>query len=161
MPALPDQFDLWVRRARHATPERQIDWLLGALYALNEWFFYNQGDEQKPIPAAVEVEGVRSVVIFSAAGKLQDFVESGGHDVTSVPSIAIRVPDATAYCLLFREAGCGALLVNPGDYAFMVDLSALEKFDAGWKARRNESSRGFWIPNMTSEEEDFWQQHGL
>lgn len=162
MSALPDHFDLGVRRAREARPDRQVDCLLGLLYAQEEWWFYNQGTAEKPVPALAEAGGAKCVVVFSSIEKLSDMVAEGA-DGNSVPlpSIEIAVPDAAAFCLLFRAAGCTAILVNPGEYAFTVELDALEKFDAERRANGPKFTSGFWIPNMTTEEEDFWQQYGV
>lgn len=164
MAAIPDSFDLQVRRAREATPERQLDFLLGTLLALPEWWLLNRGSESEPYPAMVELEKAKCVVVFSAPGKLQDFAEElNGGKRESVPNVAIRVPEVVDYCLLFRAVGATAILVNPGDFAFTVEFDALESFTKAWRERRATvgDSRGFWIPNMTSEEEDFWQSHGL
>ena len=55
MPRLPDRFDLWVRKARvSADPERQIDWVLGALVARDELYFLNIGTKEKPRIARAE-----------------------------------------------------------------------------------------------------------
>ena len=124
----------------------------------------NRGSETEPYPAVVELGAAKCVVVFSAPGKLQDFAdELRGEKVEEMPNLAIRVPEVVDYCLLFRGAGATAILVNPGDFAFTVELDALESFTNAWRERRaaKGESRGFWIPNMTSEEEDFWQSHGL
>jgi hypothetical protein len=162
MAALPDQFDLWVRRAREtAGPERQIDLLLGSLCALKEWYFYNQGDTPNPRPATAEHEGRRYVVTFSSPGKLEDVFGGPPGKPRRIPYISVKAIDAIPYCLKFRNEGCVGILVNPGDYCFTIDLNAMEKFDREWKARGGRKGQGFWIPNMTSEEEDFWQEHGV
>lgn len=157
MPDLPDQFDLWVRRARDVAPERQADFLLGSLFALKEWFFLNRGSDEKPSPGVVELEGRYCLVVFSDLGKMHDFVGS------ATSNLAIPTESVVGYCREFRAMGVTALLVNPGDYAFTVELDAVESFDKAWRERRaaHPSARGFWIPNLTTEEEDFWQSHGL
>ncbi len=163
MAAIPDSFDLQVRRAKQAAPERQLDFLLGSLLALSEWWLLNQGSETAPYPAIVELDAVKCVVVFSASGKLQDFVGECRGENERIAQIAIRVPEVVDYCLRFRSVGVTAILVNPGDFAFTVELEAVESFATAWRERRaaKGESRGFWIPNMTTEEEDFWQSHGL
>lgn len=163
MAAIPDSFDLQVRRAKSAAPERQVDFLVGALFALSEWWLINQGSETEPYPVIVEMGAAKCVVVFSAPGKLQDFADGARGERVEVPNLAIRVPEVVEYCLRFREVGATAILVNPGDFAFTVELDALESFAMAWRERRAATGepRGFWIPNMTTEEEDFWQSHGL
>jgi hypothetical protein len=43
----------------------------------------------------------------------------------------------------------------------MIPFAQLESYHAEWSQRGGRQASGFWIPNMTSEEEDFWQEHGL
>jgi len=162
MAALPDQFDLWVRRAREtADPERQLDLLLGSLCALKEWYFFNQGDTPNPRPAIAELEGRRYIIAFSSAGKLQDAFGKTKSGRKRIPYISVKAIRAIPYCLEFRGANCAGIFVNPGGYSFTVEMGAMEKFDREWKARGDRSGQGFWIPNMTTEEEDFWQEHGI
>jgi hypothetical protein len=162
MTALPDQFDLWVRRARaSADPARQIDLLLGSLCALKEWYFYNQGSHANPRPAMAEVENQHCLLTFSSASKLEDVFGDSPKKGKRIPYISVKSADAIPYCLQFRAEKCSGVLVNPGDYCFTVDLDAMEKFDREWKSRDMQVGRGFWIPNMTTEEEDFWQEHGV
>jgi hypothetical protein len=162
MASIPDHFDLWVRKAQQMPEERQLDCLLGSLFAGKEWFFYNQGVCQTVDPAMVELDGVKCLMLFSSADKMFDFVQSAScRTVEQLPSIAIPAEKGAEFCLQFRAAGAEAILVNPGDYAFRISFDALESFARDREAHRAEARRGFWIPNMTSEEEDFWQEHGL
>lgn len=162
MSSLPDQFDLTVRKAREmSSSQRQLDCMLGLLFALPEWNFVNHGTAEKPFPALVDIETIRALVIFSTLEKYRDFIEaSSGMPATELPSITVPVQSATGYCLQFRPAGCEAILVNPGEFAFQVSLDSLSAFETEWRVRPA-THRGFWIPNMTSEEEDFWSEHGL
>jgi hypothetical protein len=162
MPTLPDSFDVAVRRAREMNRgQRQVDYTLGLLFAQSEWHFVNHGTAEKPFPALIDLDTARVLVIFSSLEKYQDFVElSTETPANQSPSISIPVEVATGYCLQFRPAGCQAILVNPGEFAFQVSLEALKEFDENWRSRPD-TARGFWIPNMTTEEEDFWNEHGL
>jgi hypothetical protein len=40
-------------------------------------------------------------------------------------------------------------------------MDQLRAFHAEWSKRGGREGIGFWIPNMTTEEEDFWQENGL
>ncbi len=70
--------------------------------------------------------------------------------------ITIPAPAAMAWCV---ECGMG-VLVNPPEDSALIPFAQLEVYHREWKARGARQSTGFWIPNMTSEEEDFWQEHG-
>ena len=43
----------------------------------------------------------------------------------------------------------------------MIPFDQLKAFHAEWSRRGERQTAGFWIPNMTTEEEDFWQENGL
>jgi hypothetical protein len=77
---------------------------------------------------------------------------------TEPPVIATPTPAALRWCV---ESGIGALF-NPGvGESAMIPPDTLAAFFAEWTARGSRKGQGFWIPNMTNEEEDFWQEHGL
>lgn len=162
MAAIPDHFDLGVRRARQVRDEsRQVDALLGLLFAAEEWYFWNVGTPEKPFPAMSEIDGKPVLLLFSSLEKLVDVVETATKtSMETLPHFAIPVNSGGAFCSQFRASSCETLLVNPGEYAFAVSLDALKAFDATWRGRKA-TSRGFWIPNMTSEEEDFWRELGM
>jgi hypothetical protein len=157
MPRLPDRFDLWVRRARACPdPARQVDYVLGALAALPDWHLLNRGDKDHPIPALAELEGGPHLLVFSSPDRIEELVApSPGHPL---PVISIPTPRAFAWCL---EQGAVGLAVNPGEDGFLVGRDRLDAFYRDWSRDRDKHSTGFWIPNLTSEEEDFWQEHGL
>ncbi|MDD5262858.1 MAG: hypothetical protein PHD76_13515 [Methylacidiphilales bacterium] len=165
MSRLPDRFDLLVRKARErdCTPERQLDLLLGGLFALSEWHFINRGDQENPRPAFVELDGTVSLLLFSNPDKADDFSAERGerkpHEALGL--ISIRPADAIEYARQFEAHGCHHLLVNPGAFSFMVLTGEVFGFYREWIQNRHKNKIGFWIPNMTSEEEDFWQEHGL
>lgn len=158
MPRLPDRFDLWVRRARACPdPARQADYVLGALAALPEWHLLNRGEAGNPIPAETEMEDGRYLLVFSAAERIAELLELS----PGVPPPVISLPTVQAFswCLGMRD--CAGLLVNPGEDNFVVAMDQLHHFYRGWTQDREALSTGFWIPNLTTEEEDFWQEHGL
>jgi hypothetical protein len=161
MPRLPDRFDLWIRKARACPdPDRQLDYILGALVALPAWHFLNLGTRAAPQPATTELEGARLLLVFSDADRLTEL--AGPLSLGSEPPI-ISVPAAAALaeCLgegLFKSDG---LLVNPGEDAVVVPREQVEIFANAWRAGGGAQGAGFWIPNLTSQEEDFWQEHGL
>ncbi len=53
------------------------------------------------------------------------------------------------------------LFVNAPEDAVMIPFAQVENFHSEWVKRGGRQSSGFWIPNMTTEEEDFWQEHRL
>jgi hypothetical protein len=161
MPRLPDRFDLWVRKARECPdPARQLDYILGAMVALPAWHFLNVGTREKPQPATGEIEGTRLLLVFSDADRVLE--ATGDAKLPSQPPV-ISVPAAAALqeCLGGGLFQCDALLVNPGTDAAVISREQLAAFENEWRARDGAAAQGFWIPNLTSEEEDFWEEHGL
>jgi hypothetical protein len=159
MARLPDRFDLWVRKAReYNDPARQLDYVLGAMSALPDWYFINIGSNENPRPAVTEIENERQLVVFSDAERIREIVGDKVPASYPLPLITIPSAKAMAWCL---EQNCTELLVNPGDEAVVVPLTELKKFLEEWTQRGGREASGYWIPNLTSEEEDFWQKHGL
>jgi hypothetical protein len=161
MPRLPDRFDLWVRRARECPdPERQVDYVLGALAALTHWHFLNVGTGDQPRPATAEIDGAQNLLVFSdhervletAADLKMNFPRE------APPIISVPTARAMAACSADGLMKCDALLINPGDYSASIPVAQVEAFA---RERKERGIAGFWIPGMTSEEEDFWQEHGL
>jgi len=162
MARLPDQFDLWIRKARECDdPIRQVDYVIGSLMALNEWHFLNVGTKENPEPAMVEIDDGRYLLVFSDVARIEEVVGEGKGEGDALPVINIPSAAAMTWCLEQKETGCSGLLVNPGDYAALIPMPQLEYFQAEWKQHKARQPTGFWIPNLTTEEEDFWQQHGL
>jgi hypothetical protein len=162
MATVPDRFDLWVRKARECDePARQTDYVLGSLAGLSEWHFLNLGTGEKPQAAEAEIEGKRHVLVFADAGRIEEILEERGQRVKPLPVINIPTVAAMAWCLEREAEGCAGLLVNPGDYAAVISMDQLRAFHAEWSKRGGREGIGFWIPNMTTEEEDFWQENGL
>jgi len=64
---------------------------------------------------------------------------------------------AMTWCVEHRAG----VLVNPGEDSALIPVERLEIFQAEWRQRGGRQAAGFWIPNMTTEEEDFWQEQGL
>ncbi len=157
MPRLPDRFDLWVRKARECPdPARQADYVLGALAALPEWHLFNRGTADKPVPAQAEIDGLQHLLIFSSADRIDEMLAAS---ITSAaPIISIPTGQAFPWCLHLDSAG---LLVNPGEDGFIVAMDRLHSFYRQWREDKEVHSTGFWIPNLTTEEEDFWQSHGI
>ena len=157
MARLPDRFDLWVRQARAcADPERQADYVLGALASLPYWHLLNAGSRDKPQPAEGEVEGASYLLVFSGADRVEEL--TAGAEAMPPP---ISMPTIKAFPWCLERPGCAGLLVNPGEDAVLVPRDHLEHFYQAWHVRQAQQPAGYWIPNMTNEEEDFWQQHGL
>src|ERR1700678_2051948 len=100
MAAVPDRFDLWVRKAREcADPVRQTDYVLGSLAGLNDWHFLNLGSGQKPEAAGAEIEGGRHLLVFSDAGRIEAMLKDGGQSVRPLPVMTIPTVAAMRWCL--------------------------------------------------------------
>jgi hypothetical protein len=163
MARLPDRFDLWVRKARECQdPARQADYILGALVGLKEWFFLNVGTKEAPQAARTQIESDLCVFVYSDAGRIEEFIEEGrglNHLPKDTPPPVIAIPSAAAleWCVKCQTG----LLVNPGEETVLIPFDQLEVFHAEWSQRGGRQAAGFWIPNLSTEEEDFWREHGL
>jgi hypothetical protein len=157
MSRVPDRFDLWVRRARACPdPVRQADYVLGALAALPYWHLLNAGSREQPQPAEGEIEGARYLLVFSDAARVEELL--AGAESAAPP---ISMPTIKAFPWSLDRTRAAGLLVNPGEDAVLVPRDHLAHFYQEWLARQANQPTGYWIPNMTGEEEDFWQEHGL
>ena len=162
MSRLPDRFDLWIRQAKASTdPDRQLDYILGALMALPEWFFLNIGTQNDPLPAFSEVEGVRYLLVFSDPERVADIAAQIGIDGSEPPVIAINSAHALLWCVAERPMQSQGLLVNPGPDGAAVPVERVAAFSHAWDAQGGQATAGFWIPNLTTEEEEFWHENGL
>jgi hypothetical protein len=162
MPRLPDRFDLWVRRARDSSdPARRLDYVLGALVALPAWHFLNRGTREKPAPTTAEIDGALHLLVFSDADRVVEVAEQIGQTGPGEipPLISIPMPAVLDWCL--DDQTWSDLLINPGADAVALPRTQVEAFTREWQARGKRQASGFWIPNLTTEEEDFWQEHGL
>jgi hypothetical protein len=163
MPRLPDRFDLWVRKAREsADPARQVDLVLGALVARELLYFLNVGTNEQPRIARAEIAPDECAVVFTDTDRLNDFLVEQPQLFAAPPSelpvIAAPMASALAWCV-DNKVG---LLINPsGEGAPFASPGAVATFVAEWKQRGGRLAAGFWIPNLTSEEEDFWQENGV
>ena len=154
MARLPDRFDLWVRRARECPdPVRQADYILGAMAARPAWYFLDVGHDDAPRAAELDLPdgGGRALLVFTDLDRVEEL--SPGARVIALPPA-----EAMAWCVAQTSA---ALLVNPGEDAALIPLTVLAGFHDAWRDRQEEHPSGYWIPSLTSEEEDFWQEHGL
>lgn len=165
MTPIPDRFDLMVRKAREldTEPERQVDILMGGLFALWEWHFLNAGDAEQPHPRFLQVDDTVCVAAFTDPNKAGEFTLERGERERTDPLglISMRPRDAVEYALQFEPHGCGHFLINPGPFGFMIPFDVASRFYTAWKEAGAGLGQGFWIPSMTDEEEDFWQEHGL
>ncbi len=156
MARLPDRFDLFVRKAKACSdPARQADYVLGALAALPAWYFLNIGPGEKVQLAESTYGGNRFAFIFSDGERANEMAREKTAGLLSI--ISIPQPGAMEWCVKLRTG----LLVNAQSESCMVPFDQLEAFLAEWTRRGEGKSAGFWIPNMTTEEEDFWQEYGL
>jgi hypothetical protein len=160
MARLPDRFDLWVRKARQCPdPFRQADYVLGALSGLQEWHFLNVGTLEMPRAAEAQIETESYLLVFSDFGRVEEMMMGKGDFSTEepMPIIALDTAKAMAWCVERRSG----LLVNPGEEAILIPASQLKAFHHEWTQRVARQASGYWIPNMTTAEEDFWEEHGL
>lgn len=169
MPRLPDRFDLWVRKAREAVdPARQVDLVLGALVARGDMYFLNTWTKEEPrIQGAQHRDAAdpedRFAVVFSDAQRLEEFAKDkkmlgSARFRNELPAIVTPMASALDWCV---EKKMG-LIINPSvGETVMVPPLVLAAFVEEWKQRGGRQAAGFWIPNMTTEEEDFWQENGL
>jgi hypothetical protein len=159
MSRIPDRFDLWVRKARECEdPARQADYVLGALAGLKEWHFFNLGTKEKPQAARAQIDTDPYLLVYSDIGRIEDFIQEQAREPRTEPLPVITVPTEAA--MKWCVECCVGLLVNPPEPAVMIPFAQLESYHAEWSKRGGRQASGFWIPNMTSEEEDFWQEHG-
>jgi hypothetical protein len=164
MPRLPDRFDLWVRKARTCPdPGRQLDYILGALAGLPEWHFLNVGTPDRPQIATTEMEDSPVLLVFSDAERVLEVAKQLhlASPREAPPVVVIPGAEALTWCLGPAAPKWESLLINPGEDAALVPREQVETFAREWRARGGSAAAGFWIPNLTSEEEDFWQEHGL
>jgi hypothetical protein len=163
MSRLPDRFDLWMRKARQAAdPARQADLILGALVAQKELHFLNIGTKASPLLAKTAIALDECVLIFTDRDRIEEFI--AGHPALQKtpedgpPIITSPTASALKWCVE-NKAG---LVINPGgEETAMVPWREVSAFLEEWHRRGAAQAAGFWIPNMTTEEEDFWQEHGL
>lgn len=163
MARLPDRFDLWVRKARETTDAaRQVDLVLGALGAREELYFLNIGTKENPLIARAGLAQEECALMFTDTGRIEEFVAEHpgmirGKD-EGPPVIVSPAAAALKWCVENRAG----LVINPGaGETVLVPAAELAKFVEEWLERGERRGAGFWIPNMTTEEEDFWQAHGL
>jgi hypothetical protein len=161
MARLPDRFDLWVRKARECRDAaRQADYVLGALAGLKEWHFLNAGTKEAPQASKTKIGDAPCLLVYSDLGRIEEVIHErgGGLDKKEpLPVITIPTAAAMAWCVECRAG----LLVNPGEDAVLIPFAQVEAFHAEWRQRGGRQAAGFWIPNMSTEEEDFWREHGL
>ena len=160
MSRLPDRFDLWVRKARTCQDTaRQADYVLGALTGLKEWHFLNVGTKEAPRAAQAHIGTGDWRLVYSDINRMEELIQERGGAPKQGPRPVITIPAAAAlaWCVECRTG----LLVNPGEDSALIPHDQLESFHAEWNRRGGRQAAGFWIPNMTTEEEDFWQEHGL
>ena len=159
MARLPDRFDLWVRKARaSAYPARQVDLVLGALVALTEVYFVNIGTKESPLISRGKLESEEYALVFTDAERIAEFLAQNTGAGQELAAIASPTVSALAWC---KENGFGVAINLSVAESAMVPAATLAAFVEEWKQRGGREADGFWIPNMTTEEEDFWRENGL
>jgi hypothetical protein len=127
---------------------------------LKEWYFLNIGTKETPQAAKLPIESEECLIVFSDPGRIEDVINASlnpeDFPKNEPPVITIPTAAAMAWCVE-RRAGA---LVNPGEDSALVPFERLKAFHAEWRQRGGRQAAGFWIPNMTTEEEDFWQEQG-
>ncbi|GEM_PF-984844 len=165
MSRLPDRFDLLVRQVRKeaGSPERQIDFLMAAFFALKEAHLLNTGNEATPMPSFVELDNLILMPVFSSADQADTYTSERGQrqDRDPLGLISLQPPALLEYTRAFKDYGCHHWIINPGPYGFIVPVEDAETYQKQRLESGEKSHIGFWIPNMTTEEEAFWEDHGL
>jgi hypothetical protein len=165
MSRLPDRFDLLVRKVRDESysPERQMDFLLAAFFALQEAHLINAGDATQPRPSFVELDQLILMPVFSSADQADTYTSERGQrqDHDPLGLLSMRPASLLEYAQAFKDYGCQHWIINPGPYGFILSLEEVEAYQLERKKSASSPNVGFWIPNMTSEEEAFWEDHGL
>ncbi len=159
MARLPDRFDLWVRKARATVdPARQTDYVLGAVVALREVYLVNIGTKESPSIARGKVESDECVLVFIDGERIGEFLAENAGTGQELTVITSPTAAMLAWCVENRLG----VVINPSvGETVMVPAAELAAFVAEWKERGGAQAAGFWIPNLTTEEEDFWQENGL
>jgi hypothetical protein len=163
MPRLPDRFDLWIQKAREtADPARQADWILGGLLVLKELYFLNIGTKANPLIAKTAIATDECVLIFTDSARILEFVEEHPAARKAPESEPPVITSPTAAALKWCLENNAGLIINPREEdTVMVPYPELAAFLDAWRQRGERRPAGFWIPHMTTQEEDFWQEHGL
>jgi hypothetical protein len=165
MSRLPDRFDLLVRKVREEpySPERQLDFLLAAFFTLKEAHLINTGMEASPMPSFVELDNLILMPVFSSTDQADTYTSERGQrgDRDPLGLISLQPLSLLEYSRAFTEFGCSHWIINPGPYGFILGLDEAEAYQKAFRASVDQHSRGFWISNLTSEEEAFWEDHGL
>lgn len=158
---LKSQFDRWIERARQPDEADPLDRSLGALLGLDFWFFLNSGQRDDPQPAAVELDGTTLLLVFSDLDHLDDFTLESGRRQAGQPLSFFCVPtlQAPPYCMRFEKVGVRGILVNPGAFAFSVELPTLESFYRAWRDDPRRQERAAFAEVPSSFEEDFWVEN--
>jgi hypothetical protein len=120
------------------------------------------GTKEEPQAARAQIDTDPCLFVFSDLGRIEDFIAEGwalGHLKKRDPLPVISIPAAAAMAWSVK---CRArLFVNPGEDSALIPLEQVEAFHAEWSERGGRQASGFWIPNLTTKEEDFWQENGL
>jgi hypothetical protein len=163
MAALPTRFDLWVRKARESTdPARQADLILGALVALDSLYFFNIGTQAKPLIARTSIAADECALVFTDPDRIEKFLLESPVSQKSAGEGPPVITSPTTAALKWCMENTLGLIINPLEAeTIMVPHGELAPFFEAWHAPGGRQPAGFWIPNMTTEEEDFWQEHGL
>ncbi|NJK90660.1 MAG: hypothetical protein HC904_01790 [Blastochloris sp.] len=165
MSRLPDRFDLLVRKVRDTgmAPDRQLDLLLAALFTVKEAHLINAGTEAEPRPSFVELDGEILMPVFSSVDQADTYSSERGQrgDRDALGLISMPPPLLLEVSRLFTDSGCHHWFVNPGPYGFILPLHEVESYESQRAQAQASAHTGFWIPNLTSEEEAFWEDHGL
>lgn len=167
MTRIPDRFDLLVRKVRDGemTPERQFDFLMSAIFTLKEVHLINNGGEVTPIPAFVELDGQVLMPVFSSADQADTYSieREQRNDNDPLGLISMKPAYLLEYAKEFIPYGCKDWIINPGPYGFILSLDSLQGYYEEFRKQAEEKpdGAGFWIPNMSTEEEDFWLENGL
>jgi len=135
-----------------------MDLVLGALVARTEVYFVNIGTKESPRISSGKMASEECALVFSDVERIEEFLALNTRAGQELAVIASPTASALAWCV---ENRVGVVLNPSVGETVMIPAAMLAAFIEEWKQRGGRQSAGFWIPNMTSEEEDFWQENGL
>jgi len=165
MSRLPDRFDLLVRKVREGdfTPDRQIDFLLAAFFTLKEAHLINAADEVSPLPTFLELDEAVLMPVFTSADQADTYTSERGQRGDHDDLCLISMPPAIVldYAESFTSYGCKDWFINPGPFGFIISLQEAQAYQQQKNKVGQRPDIGFWIPNLTSQEEAFWEDNGL
>jgi hypothetical protein len=116
------------------------------------------------LPASSPISDEQVLLVYSDPSRLLEaleyyLIDKPGGRVEGPGSISMTPIGTFEFCLKNNTG----LLVNPlaSEHNLLVPHEHVKAFYLNWKESAKHAQNCFWVPNMTDEEEDFWQERGL